>query len=55
MQSHLDAGRLVALDVQDPAVLPGSIGLYGIHDRRRPLGIAAHWLLDELQQQSWFE
>ncbi len=54
VQPHLDAGRLVALDVQDPGVLPGSIGLYAIHDRQRPLGIGAQWLLGELQQQAWF-
>ena len=54
VQPHLDAGRLVALDVQDPGVLPGSIGLYAVHDRRRPLGVGARWLLEELQRQSWF-
>lgn len=54
VQPHLDEGRLVALDVQDPGVLPGSFGLYAIHDRRRALGIGARWLLEELQRQSWF-
>lgn len=54
VQPHLDAGRLVALDVQDPGVLPGSIGLYAVHDHRRPLGVGARWLLEELQRQSWF-
>lgn len=54
VQAHLEAGRLVALDVQDPGVLPGSIGLFAIHERRRPLGVAARWLMEELQRQPWF-
>jgi DNA-binding transcriptional LysR family regulator len=55
VKPHLDAGSLVALDVQDPGVLPGSLGLYAIHDRQRPLGMGARWLLEDLQRQSWFE
>jgi hypothetical protein len=43
------------LDVRDPGVLPGSIGLFAIHDRQRPLGIGARWLLAELQRLAWFE
>jgi DNA-binding transcriptional LysR family regulator len=54
VQPHLDAGRLVALDVQDPGVLPVAIGLFAIHDRQRPLGLAARWLMEELQRQPWF-
>jgi len=54
VQPHLDAGRLVVLDVQDPGVLPDFIGLFAIHDRRRPLGVAARWLMEELQRQRWF-
>ena len=54
VQPHLDAGRLVRLAIDDPAVLPGSIGLFAIHDRKRPLGICARWLLAALQGQDWF-
>ena len=54
VQDHLDAGRLVRLAIDDPAVLPGSIGLFAIHDRKRALGIGARWLLTELQGQEWF-
>jgi DNA-binding transcriptional LysR family regulator len=55
VQRHVDAGSLVVLDVRDPGVLPGSIGLFAIHDRQRPLGIGAQWLLAELQRLAWFE
>lgn len=54
VQPHLDAGRLVRLTIEDPAVLPGSIGLFAIHDRKRSLGIGAQWLLTALQEQAWF-
>jgi DNA-binding transcriptional LysR family regulator len=55
VQPHVDAGRLVLLDVRDPGVLPGSIGLFAIYDRLRPLGLGAQWLLAELQSQAWFD
>jgi DNA-binding transcriptional LysR family regulator len=55
VQPHLEAGTLVALAIDDPGVTPPSIGLFAIHDRKRPLGIGARWLLDELQRQSWFD
>lgn len=54
VETALESGRLVRLTIDDPAVLPGSIGLFAIHDRRRPLGIGARWLLEELQRQGWF-
>lgn len=53
VQPHLDAGRLVRLVIDDPGVLPGSIGLFAIHDRQRPLGLGARWLLADLQRQAW--
>lgn len=53
VQPHLEAGRLVQLHIEDPGVLPGSIGLFAIHDRRRALGAGARWLLHALQQQAW--
>lgn len=54
VQAHLEEGRLVALAVDDPAVMPGSIGLFAVHVRERPLGLGARWLLAELQRQTWF-
>lgn len=53
VQGHLEAGSLVALKIDDPAVLPPSIGLFAVHDRKRPLGLGARWLLDELRRQAW--
>lgn len=53
VKAHLSTGRLVRLEIDDPAVLPGQIGLYAIHDRQTPLGLGARWLLAELQKQDW--
>ncbi|RUP31327.1 MAG: LysR family transcriptional regulator [Curvibacter sp.] len=53
VQAHLDHGRLKRLEIDDPAVLPGSFGLYAIHDRHRPLGLGARALLASLQRQPW--
>lgn len=53
VQQHLAQGTLSRLSIEDPAVLPGAIGLFAIHDRQRPLGIGARWLLAELQRQAW--
>jgi DNA-binding transcriptional LysR family regulator len=53
VETHLSAGELVRLSIDDPAVLPGSIGLFAIHDRKHPLGIGARWLLEELHRQTW--
>jgi DNA-binding transcriptional LysR family regulator len=55
VQPHLNAGRLVRLAIDDPGLLPVSFGLFAIHDRHRPLGLGARWLLANLQQQSWPE
>lgn len=55
VQKHLDCGTLVRLSIEDPAVLPGAVGLFGIHNRQQPLGIGARWLLSELQCQTWFD
>lgn len=55
VEPHLQSGRLVRLAIDDPGLLPGSIGLFAIHDRHRPLGLGARWLLAELQQQAWPE
>lgn len=53
VEGHLATGRLVRLAIDDPGVLPGSIGLFAVHDRKRPLGRGARWLLSALQQQDW--
>jgi len=53
VETHLQSGSLVRLAINDPGLLPGSFGLYVIHDRHRPLGLGARWLLAELQQQHW--
>jgi DNA-binding transcriptional LysR family regulator len=53
VQPHIDAGRLVKLAIDDPGVVSGSIGVFAIHDRKRPLGLGARWLLAELQRQAW--
>jgi hypothetical protein len=46
---------LVRLPIDDPGLLPGSIGLFAIYDRHRPLGLGARWLLADLQEQAWPE
>ncbi|RVT82931.1 LysR family transcriptional regulator [Inhella crocodyli] len=53
VQAHLDAGALVPLRIEDPGVLPPSIGLFAIHDRIHPLGLGARRLLVALQEQPW--
>lgn len=55
VQPDIEAGRLVKLAIDDPGVLPGTIGLFAIHDRQRRLGLGARWLLSELQRQSWLQ
>lgn len=49
VEEHLAAGRLKRLPINDPAVLPGAIPIYAAHRRNHPLGIAARFLLEELQ------
>ena len=51
---HLAHGRLVALRIEDPGVLPPAISLFAIHDRKRPLGLGARALLTRLQEDRWF-
>lgn len=54
VKADLDKGRLVQLQIDDPGVLPGSISLFAIHERNRPLGIGAQSLLSQLQRVNWF-
>ena len=48
VDEHLRAGRLKRLPIDDPAILPGAIPIYAVHQRSRPLGVAALSLLDDL-------
>ncbi len=49
VEGHLASGRLKRLPINDPAVLPGAIPIYAAHQRNHPLGIAAKFLLSQLQ------
>ncbi len=49
VELHLAAGELERLPVDDPAVLPGAIPIYAVHQRNRPLGTAARNLLGLLK------
>jgi hypothetical protein len=40
------------LPIDDPAILPGAIPVYAVHQRNRPLGTAARSLLEQLQRGS---
>jgi len=51
VERHLATGRLKRLPIEDPAVLPGAIPIYAAHRRNHPLGIAARFLLEELQSE----
>ena len=53
VQPHIDTASLVRLAIDDPGVLPGSIGLFAIHDHQWRLGFGARWLLAALQRQAW--
>jgi DNA-binding transcriptional LysR family regulator len=55
VDEHLRAGRLKRLPIDDPAILPGAIPIYAVHQRSRPLGVAALSLLDDLRAQNQTE
>jgi DNA-binding transcriptional LysR family regulator len=50
VKEHLADGRLKRLPIDDPAILPGTIPVYAVHQRNRPLGMAARSLLEQLQR-----
>lgn len=50
VQAPLAVGTLVRLTLQDPDPLPEGLGIYAVHERQRPLGPAARWVLAALQQ-----
>jgi DNA-binding transcriptional LysR family regulator len=50
VEPHLRNGDLKRLPIDDPAILPGSLPIYAVHQRNRPLGAAAQSLLHNLQQ-----
>jgi len=52
VEEHLADGRLRRLPIDDPAILPGAIPVYAVHQRNRPLGTAARSLLEQLQRGS---
>lgn len=49
IEGHLRARELKRLLLDDPAILPGSIPIYAVHQRTRTLGTAARSLLGDLQ------
>ncbi len=52
VERHLASGELKRLPIEDPAILPGAIPIYAVHQRNRPLGTAARSLLRDLQSVS---
>ncbi len=50
VEGHLARGDLKQLPLEDPAILPGSIPIFAVHQRNRALGTAARSLLHDLQQ-----
>lgn len=52
VEPHLRVGALKQLPIDDPAILPGTIPIYAVHQRNRPLGTAARSLLDDLGKPS---
>jgi DNA-binding transcriptional LysR family regulator len=52
---HLAAGRLVRLALDDTGVLTEGLPVFAVHQRNRPPGQAARWLLDDLLRQEWPE
>ncbi len=50
VEAHLRSGTLVRLPLDDPAILPGALLIYAVHQRNRPLGTAARSLLEDLQK-----
>jgi DNA-binding transcriptional LysR family regulator len=52
VEQHLKNGELKRLPIDDPAILPGAIPIYAVHQRNRPLGTAARSLLQDLQSMA---
>lgn len=50
VEGHIRRGELKRLAIEDPAILPGPIPIYAVHQRNRPLGTAARSLLDDLRK-----
>ena len=49
VEGHIKAGALKRLPIDDPAILPGALPIYAVHQRNRPLGTGARSLLEDLQ------
>ncbi len=50
VKPHLQNGTLKQLPLEDSTILPGSIPIYAVHQRSRPLGTGARSLLQDLQK-----
>ena len=51
VKPYLANGRLVELIIRDPAVAPGLLPIFAVHERSRPPRPAARWLLENLQSR----
>ena len=56
MPAHLvlpliDAGQLIRLTLEEPALLLDRIPMFGVHRRAQPLGPAGRWFLDRLGEE----
>jgi DNA-binding transcriptional LysR family regulator len=51
VKPYLANGRLVELTIRDPAVVPGVLPIFAVHERSRPPRPAARWLLENLQSR----
>jgi DNA-binding transcriptional LysR family regulator len=52
VERYLASGELKRLPIEDPAILPGAIPIYAVHQLNRALGTAARSLLSDLQSAS---
>lgn len=52
VNSNLESGRLVRLDIADEGLSPtGTLPIYAAHVRDRALGLAGDWLLQDLRDR----
>ena len=51
VKPYLANGKLVELIIRDPAVVPGVLPIFAVHERSRPPRPAARWLLEDLQNR----
>ncbi|AYG64469.1 LysR family transcriptional regulator [Rhizobium jaguaris] len=53
VKEYLADGRLKQIVIDDSSVTPGWLPIYAAYKRDGPLGMAASWLLSDLQGQYW--